>query len=86
MVYTLDEQTGYAEFYMPKVDAVASTWGGITFYPKPFSREEKPSLPHEISPKPRYLWRMEYFAPNVTENSYLHSIISLTAFLCLLCV
>ncbi len=29
--YTFNEQTGYAEFYMPKVGAVASTWGGITF-------------------------------------------------------
>jgi hypothetical protein len=33
--YTLEEQTGYAEFHMPRVDAVASTWGGITFSPKP---------------------------------------------------
>lgn len=31
--YTFNEQTGYAEFYMPRVDAVASTWGGITFTP-----------------------------------------------------
>jgi len=29
--YTLDKQTGCAEFDMPKVDAVASKWGGITF-------------------------------------------------------
>ncbi len=36
--YTLDKQTGYAEFYMPRVDAVASTWGGIPFSVSPNRR------------------------------------------------
>ncbi len=42
--YTVNEQTGYAEFYMPKVDAVASTWGGIAFTPA-FPRTCKRSPP-----------------------------------------
>jgi hypothetical protein len=27
----IDHQTGYAELYMPTVDAVARKWGGMTF-------------------------------------------------------